>query len=124
LGLVSKSGKLKRSDINDLKTWMNDLLKKIEQDYTILTSTNHFSKAILDKVVKMAQQKNIDIEINELGAFNWKGLTWHSKSVSKKGECVFALAFDSTSKAIQFLSDYTNKKVIILLYFFLIYRYS
>jgi ankyrin repeat protein len=109
LGIISKKGKVIKEDVNNLKSWINELVDKIEKGYNIYTSANEISKAILEKTIKLAEQKGIKVKIQKAGGFEYKGMKWDNMMINKTA----SIKFSSTSKALQYLSDYTGNKIII-----------
>jgi hypothetical protein len=77
LGLVSKIGKIFKSDLPDISKWSDYLIKKIEKGFTIYTSPNDLSMPILNKILKKADKMGIPIEKNVMsGSFSDSGQTW------------------------------------------------
>jgi len=76
LGLVSKTGKILRADLSNMKSWMNRLLEKLEDGYQLFTSANQFSKPLINRVFKMAEKKGLNIQQKTVGSFEYKGTNW------------------------------------------------
>lgn len=64
LGAVTKTGKLNRYDIIELKDWIELVIEKIENYYTIYTSPNELSEPLVKRIISLCEKRNIDIGIN------------------------------------------------------------
>jgi hypothetical protein len=83
LGIVSKTGKIERKDVSDLKKWMALLSDKIEEGKTVYTSPNNLSKPILMKVIDNLKEKGLDISVEVFNSFSFNGITWEGFKIEK-----------------------------------------
>ena len=65
LGLVSKAGKLKRSDVKTLKNWAKQAVEFLENGGTILSSANKFSEPFLKRIIKVTKRKGILLNVRK-----------------------------------------------------------
>jgi len=84
LGMISKKGKLVKSDVSSLKSWMKRLLDKIRNGYQVLASTNKFSKPIFEKIIKMAKEEGIELNEFDHGNFVFGNHKWENMIIVKK----------------------------------------
>ena len=84
LGLVSKSGSFKRSDLPDFKYWTNNLTDKIKSGMTLYTSPNDLSGPLLKKIIKRMERDGTELDIEEHGSFTFDDKTWKTISVKKR----------------------------------------
>jgi len=61
LGIISKTGRLKKDDIKDINIWLSDLADKIKDGKELYTSPNKVSEKLLDKVVSKLESQGIPI---------------------------------------------------------------
>lgn len=78
LGIVSISGKLKKSDMPDFKLWTEKMINKLKKGHTILTSPNPLSKPLLTKIIQRAEKEGLNVSMNTMGEYNFGGMTWEN----------------------------------------------
>ncbi len=78
LGLVSKQGSIKISDLPDFNKWINMLIKKMRDGYAVYTSTNELSKPILDKILSKIGKENLSINVSPALSDPASGMTWEN----------------------------------------------
>ena len=83
VGMINKKGRLGRNDVNSLKSWINRLLNKIQSGHKVYASTNKFSRPILDRVIKMAKEQGMEIEVSTEGSHTFGNQTWDNMIISK-----------------------------------------
>lgn len=76
IGLLSKSGKMKRDDVDDFKIWKTRLTKALEKGKTVYTSVNKFSRPLINKLIK-------DYDVTSMGKLNFPDGEWETIMVSK-----------------------------------------
>jgi len=86
LGAVTLSGKMNREDISDMNIWLNYAISKIENDYTVYTSPNELSEPLVKKLIKMCENKGIDLDVNieNINIPNQNNLTWKNYIIKQK----------------------------------------
>jgi len=72
LGINSKTGKLERSDVPDLKVWIELLEEKIKEGKTLYTSMNENSKKLIDNIMK----RNPSFKYQEAGRIEFPEGEW------------------------------------------------
>lgn len=75
-GLISKSGRMNRKDIEDFKKGRQELIDKLESGKTIYTSVNDFSRPLLTKILDKYKVKS-------LGKMEFPEGTWETLIISK-----------------------------------------
>ena len=79
LGAVAKSGKMNRQDISDMKDWLNKAIDYLEDGYIIMTSPNNLSDPLITKLIKMAEDKGLELDVNSQQNVHQHGdMTWNS----------------------------------------------
>ena len=78
LGVVSTSGKLKRSDLPDFNIWVSGIIDRLKRGFKICTSPNKLSKPLFDKVVKRAEKEGLNINVQSYGETEFGGMTWEN----------------------------------------------
>ena len=58
IGLMAKSGKLKREDLPDYRLWINRLMDYLRDDYIMITTANKFSQKLIEKLKSMGVKSN------------------------------------------------------------------
>lgn len=88
LGAVAKSGKINRLDIEDLKDWLEIVIKKIKDGYEIWTSPNDLSDPLVQKIIKLCKRRNIDIDVDimrhDTVVDQRQGQSWSKTYIIKK----------------------------------------
>ena len=73
MGMVSKTGKISKSDYKDILIWGKRLKDALLDGNIVLTSTNKFTKPILLKLIK-----DLDVDITVLHTMNFPFGVWES----------------------------------------------
>ena len=86
LGIITKSGRLKPSDMSDIRDWINYFVEEISSGKNLMTSPNELSKKILDKVITRLEKNGVNLNIQSSGVIasrfdNNQGRTMNWKSV-------------------------------------------
>lgn len=85
LGMISKSGKINRNDLNELKFWMNTLKQKMKKGKVVISSLNKFSFPILTRVVKELEADGYIVQKTKMNSTKIKGINWDTyKFVTNK----------------------------------------
>ena len=83
LGVVSTTGKLRKSDLKDFNKWVKRLIQKMKEDYTVLTSPNKLSMPLLNHVLKRGKKFGLDVTVSNQGSVEYKGMTWENLVITK-----------------------------------------
>lgn len=85
LGAVTITGKLNRGDILDLKIWINECIEKIEEGKTIITSPNQLSTPLIEKIIRLCEQKGIELYVDiQDTPIEESGIKWKNYIIRKK----------------------------------------
>lgn len=84
LGMISKTGRLVKGDVKNLKSWMSRLLEKIKDGYQVFVSANNFSKPIINRIIKMAEKDGENIFVESAGGFSYNGINWENMIFMKQ----------------------------------------
>lgn len=84
LGAVAKSGKMERGDIIDMNHWLEKAIGYLEEGYTIMTSPNNLSDFMIQKLIKLADNKGIELDVDEHQNVHQHGdMTWNAYMIRK-----------------------------------------
>lgn len=87
LGIVSVPGVKKTDYMKDLIGWIDEVINKLKEGKTLLTSPNKLSEPLLKQIIKKAQRKGMDLEVNKSGPTlddPKTGQVWTSYIISSK----------------------------------------
>jgi len=76
IGLLSKSGKMKRDDVEDFRIWKTRLIKALDKGKEVYTSVNKFSRPLINKLIK-------DYEVTSIGKLNFPDGEWETIMINK-----------------------------------------
>jgi hypothetical protein len=76
LGMISKSGKINRNDLNELKEWMSTLKQKMKRGKVVMSSLNKFSFPIMSRVVKELEADGFSVNKSKMNTTKIKGVQW------------------------------------------------
>jgi hypothetical protein len=81
LGINSKSGRMQRSDVEDMNKWLDKLILKIKQGKKVYTSTNSNSEKLINNILKdnpSFKKEELSKEVFNEGT--WTNIVIHAKS--------------------------------------------
>ena len=71
LGLFSKTGNMLKSDYRDMKQWIDTLIQKLNDGYSVMTSPNKNSMKFIDSIMK----KDPSIKMRNIGNVDLSHMT-------------------------------------------------
>jgi len=77
-GMISKTGKLNRNDVSDMREWLVKLEMSIQNGKTLLTSVNNFSGPFIEKLLR----NNPSFNVEEMGKMSNQYGTWRTIKIN------------------------------------------
>jgi hypothetical protein len=90
IGILSRHGKMRREDLDDLREWLDRMTEALFQGKTIITSPNEISGMFIDRIEKNVKRMDREITREQIGPeFDFKHgdplFKWKSFKIFLKG---------------------------------------
>lgn len=76
LGMISKTGKLARNELVELKVWMGRLKDKMKEGVPVISSMNNLSMPIFNRIIVDLQREGLTVNKTQFNTTRIQGQEW------------------------------------------------
>ena len=85
LGLVTVEGRILKKDLRDYNEWVEQLLEKLDEGYSLYSSPNQLTMPFMEKIISLAKKQGLNINKQVYNEYNFDGMEYKDIGISVSG---------------------------------------